>query len=125
MNHLLEKNVSSLGMNTNEVLILLEIYNEEGLNQIDIAKRYLITEANIIQTTKKLMKKALIEKKMDPENNSKNLLFLTEEGRELSEELLVMFKDWNNEIIKGIPIENLILFGETLEMINENCLKQH
>lgn len=118
------KNAKSLDMNTNEILILLEIYNKEGLNQIDIAKRYLITEANISQTTKKLMKKDLIEKKMDPENNSKNLLFLTEKGHELSEELLVMFRDWNNKVIKGIPLENLILFGETLEMINENCLKQ-
>ena len=117
------KNVSTLGMNTNEILILLEIYDEEGLNQIDIAKRYLVTEASISQTTKKLKEKDLIEKRMDLENNTKNLLFLTEKGHELSEELLVMFRDWNNKVIKGIPISNLILFGETLEMINENCLK--
>lgn len=117
------KNSKSLGMNTNEILILLEIYNREGLNQIDIAKRYLITEANISQTTKKLMEKDLIEKKMDPENNSKNLLYLTEKGQNQCDELLVLFRDWNNKIIKGIPMEDLILFGETLAMINENCLK--
>ena len=118
------KNAKSLGMNTNEILILLEIYNREGLNQIDIAKRYLITEANISQTTKKLMEKNLIEKKMDPENNARNLLYLTEKGQNLCGELLDLFRDWNNRIIKGIPMENLILFGETLEMINENCLKR-
>lgn len=117
------KTAKSLGMNTNEILILLEIYNNEGLNQIDIAKRYLVTEANISQITKKLKEKDLIEKRMDFENNTKNLLFLTEKGRELSEKLLVMFRDWNNKVIKGIPMENLILFGETLEMINENCIK--
>ena len=118
------KNSKSLGMNTNEILIILEIYNREGLNQIDFAKRYLITEANISQTTKKLMEKDLIEKKMDPENNSKNLLYLTEKGQNLCGELLVLFRDWNNKVIKGIPMENLILFGETLKMINENCLKR-
>ena len=117
------KNSKSLGMNTNEILILLEIYNREGLNQIDITKRYLITEANISQTTKKLMEKDLIEKKMDPENNSKNLLYLTEKGQNQCDELLVLFRDWNNKIIKGIPMEDLILFGETLAMIKENCLK--
>ena len=117
------KNVKKLGLNTNEILILLEIYNNEGLNQIDIAKRYLVTEANISQITKKLKEKDLIEKRMDFENNTKNLLFLTEKGRDLSEKLLVMFRDWNNKVIKGIPMENLILFGETLEMINENCIK--
>lgn len=118
------KKAKSLGMNTNEIIILMEIYNNEGLNQTDIAKRYLVTEASISQTTKKLKEKGYIEKKMDLENNTKNLLFLTDKGRELSDELLVMFRDWNNRIIKGIPIENLIIFGETLEMINANCIKQ-
>lgn len=119
------KNASSIKVNTTEILILLEIYNNEGLNQIDIAKRFLVTEANISQTTKKLLKKDLIVKKMDEENNTKNILFLTEKGHELCDELLVMFRDWNNKVIKGIPMENLILFGESLEMINENCLKLH
>ena len=117
------KNTNPAGMNFNEILILVSIYENEGINQIDIAKEYLITEANISQITKKLLAKGVIEKKMAPENNAKNLLFLTEKGRELSEEFLVMFRDWNNKVIKGIPLENLILFGETLEMINKNCLK--
>lgn len=117
------KNTNPAGMNFNEILILVSIYENEGINQIDIAKKYLITEANISQITKKLLAKGVIEKKVAPENNAKNRLFLTEKGRELSEEFLVMFRDWNNKVIKGIPLENLILFGETLEMINKNCLK--
>lgn len=117
------KNTNPAGMNFNEILILVSIYENEGINQIDIAKKYLITEANISQITKKLLAKGVIEKKIAPENNAKNRLFLTEKGRELSEEFLVMFRDWNNKVIKGIPLEKLILFGETLEMINKNCLK--
>ena len=117
------KNTNPAGMNFNQILILVSIYENEGINQIDIAKKYLITEANISQITKKLLAKGVIEKKIAPENNAKNRLFLTEKGRELSEEFLVMFRDWNNKVIKGIPLENLILFGETLEMINKNCLK--
>lgn len=117
------KNTNPAGMNFNEILILVSIYENEGINQIDIAKKYLITEANISQITKKLLAKGVIEKKIAPENNAKNRLFLTEKGRELSEEFLIMFRDWNNKVIKGIPLENLILFGETLEMINKNCLK--
>ena len=117
------KNTNSFGMKFNEILILVSIYENEGINQIDIAKGYLITEANISQITKKLLAKGLIEKKEDPENNRKKLLYLTEEGQDLCEELLVMFRDWTNKVIQGIPIENLIMFGETLEIINENCLK--
>ena len=117
------KKAAIWGLNINDILILLEIYANEGTNQIDIAKRYFVTEASISQTTKKLLKKELIEKKIDPENNSRNLLFITERGRDLSEELLIVFRDLNNAMIKGIPWEDLLVVGETMEKINENCRK--
>ena len=117
------KKAAIWGLNINDILILLEIYANEGTNQIDISKRYFVTEASISQTTKKLLKKELIEKKIDPENNSRNLLFITERGHDLSEELLIIFRDLNNAMIKGIPWEDLLVVGETMEKINENCRK--
>jgi DNA-binding MarR family transcriptional regulator len=117
------KKAAIWGLNINDILILLEIYANEGTNQIDITKRYFVTEASISQTTKKLLKKELIEKKIDPENNSRNLLFITERGHDLSEELLIIFRDLNNAMIKGIPWEDLLVVGETMEKINENCRK--
>lgn len=117
------KKAAIWGLNINDILILLEIFANEGTNQIDITKRYFVTEASISQTTKKLLKKELIEKKIDPENNSRNLLFITERGHDLSEELLIIFRDLNNAMIKGIPWEDLLVVGETMEKINENCRK--
>ena len=109
-------------VNTVEILILLEICNNEGLNQVDLVRKFHVTEANISQTTKNLMNKEFITKEIDPNHNSKKLLFLTEKGHKLCEELLVMFSNWNHKVIKGIPMDDLISFGETLELIYANCL---
>ena len=117
------KKAAEWGLNINDVLILLDIYANEGINQNDITNRYFVTEANISQTTKKLLQKELIEKKIDPENNSRNLLFVTEMGSALSDELLIIFRDLNNELVKGIPWEDLLVVGETMAKINENCRK--
>lgn len=117
------KKAAPWGININDIFILLEIYNKEGINQIDITKKIFITEANVSKTTKKLLKKGLIKKHIDPENNSRNILFLTDSGRELSEELLVIFRDLNNAMIKDIPWEDLLILGDTMEKINENCSK--
>ncbi len=65
----------------------------------------------------------MIEKKVDPENNSRNLLFITERGKNLSDEMLIIFKDLNNAMIEGIPWEDLLVVGKTMEKINENCRK--
>ena len=109
-------------VNTVDILILLEIYDNEGLSQVDLVRRFHVTEANISQTTKKLLGKDFIVKKMDPKNNTRNLLYLTEKGHDLCEKSLIIFGDWNNKVIKDIPMDDLVLFGETMEKIRNNCL---
>lgn len=118
-----KKNLDSLDINIGEILILLEIYDNEGLNQIDLVKKFHVTEANISKTTKNLLVKDLIVKKIDNENNTKKLLFLTEKGREACAKLLKIFANWNDEVIKGIPMEELTSFSETLNKLSDNSLQ--
>ncbi|WP_295616608.1 MarR family winged helix-turn-helix transcriptional regulator [uncultured Methanobrevibacter sp.] len=118
-----KKNMDTTDINIGEILILLEIYNNEGLNQIDIVKKFHVTEANISKTTKNLLVKGLIIKKIDVENNTKKLLFLTDKGQEACEKLLGIFKNWNEEVIKDIPMDELIKFSEILSRLSENSIQ--
>ena len=118
-----KKNMDELDINIGEILILLEIYINEGLNQIDLVKKFHVTEANISKTTKNLLVKGLIIKKIDAENNTKKLLFLTEKGHKASEHLLCLFEQWINEIRGDISSEELVAFATTLEKISRNAVK--
>ena len=115
------KNMDTLDINIGEIPILLAIYMDEGLNQIDLVKKFHVTEANISKTTKNLLYKGLIVKKIDAENNTKKLLFLTEEGMEVCAHLLEIFENWKNEMKGDIPIEELHSFSKTLEKISINA----
>ena len=118
-----KKNMESLDINIGEILILLEIYDNEGLNQIDLVKKFHVTEANISKTTKNLLVKELIVKKIDADNNTKKLLFLTDKGHEACDQLLKIFANWNDEVIEDIPMDELIEFSNTLTKLSENALK--
>ena len=63
------KNMESEDINIGEIPILLSIYKDEGLNQIDLVRKFHVTEANISKTTKNLLNKGFIVKKVDVENN--------------------------------------------------------
>ena len=115
------KNTESEDINIGEIPILLAIYMDEGLNQIDLVKKFHVTEANISKTTKNLLYKGLIVKKIDAENNTKKLLFLTEQGMEVCAHLLEIFENWKNEMKGDIPIEELHSFSKTLEKISINA----
>ena len=41
------KNMENLDINIGEIPILMEIYTNEGLNQIDLVRQFHVTEANI------------------------------------------------------------------------------
>ena len=118
-----KKNMESLDINIGEILILLEIYNNEGLNQIDLVKKFHVTEANISKTTKNLLIKGLIIKKIDADNNTKKLLFLTDKGQDACDKLLKIFRNWNDEVVGDIPMGELIAFSNTLSKLSENSLE--
>ena len=115
------KNTESEDINIGEIPILLSIYKDEGLNQIDLVRKFHVTEANISKTTKNLLNKGFIVKKIDVENNTKKLLFLTEKGQEVCESLLELFEDWRNDLKGDIPSEELHAFSKTLEKISNNA----
>lgn len=115
------KNTESEDINIGEIPILLSIYKDEGLNQIDLVRKFHVTEANISKTTKNLLNKGFIVKKVDVENNTKKLLFLTEKGQEVCESLLELFEDWRNDLKGDIPSEELHAFSKTLEKISINA----
>ena len=115
------KNMESEDINIGEIPILLSIYKDEGLNQIDLVRKFHVTEANISKTTKNLLNKGFIVKKVDVENNTKKLLFLTEKGQEVCESLLELFEDWRNDLKGDIPSEELHAFSKTLEKISINA----
>ena len=115
------KNTESEDINIGEIPILLSIYKDEGLNQIDLVRKFHVTEANISKTTKNLLNKGFIVKKVDVENNTKKLLFLTEKGQEVCESLLELFEDWKNDLKGDIPSEELHAFSKTLEKISINA----
>lgn len=115
------KDMGAVDINIGEIPVLLAIYTNEGLNQIDLVRKFHVTEANISKTTKNLLKKDLIIKKIDAENNTKKLLFLTEKGQEVCNNLLEIFNDWKNELKGDIPADELNAFYATLEKISKNA----
>lgn len=119
----IRSNIKGLDITMGEVPILLAIYDDEGLNQIDLVKKFHVTEANISKTTKHLLQKGFIIKEIDSDNNTKKLLYVTESGEEICKELIEFYEVWKNEIILDVPNENLSIFSQVLDTFTNNSQK--
>lgn len=116
------KNMENLDINIGEIPILMEIYTNEGLNQIDLVRQFHVTEANISKITKNLLIKGLITKTIDAENNTKKILLLTEDGKKTCQILLDIFDQWKDATIGDIPTEELVAFARTLKKLSDNSV---
>ena len=114
--------MENLDINIGEIPILLEIYENEGLNQIDLVRQFHVTEANISKTTKNLLIKGFITKTIDAENNTKKILLLTEDGKEDCQILLDIFGQWKEAIIGEIPNDEMLAFSQTLKKLSDNSV---
>ena len=116
------KNMENLDINIGEIPILMEIYTNEGLNQIDLVRQFHVTEANISKITKNLLIKGLITKTIDAENNTKKILLLTEDGKKTCQILLDIFDQWKDATIGNIPTDELVAFARTLKKLSDNSV---
>ena len=114
--------MENIDINIGEIPILLEIYANEGLNQIDLVRRFHVTEANISKTTKNLLIKGLITKTIDAENNTKKILLLTEDGKEACQILLYIFDQWKEAIRGDLTSDEMIAFSKTLKKLSDNSV---
>ena len=119
----LRDNIKDLDITIGEVPILLAIFDNEGLNQIDLVKKFHVTEANISKTTKHLLEKGLIIKEIDADNNTKKLLYVTESGEEVCKKLLQLYVVWKDDIIADVPNEDLDNFAKVLGIFSSNSQK--
>ena len=116
------KNMENMDISIGEIPILLEIYANEGLNQIDLVRQFHVTEANISKTTKNLLVKGFITKTIDSENNTKKILLLTDEGKDACHKLLDIFEQWKDAIKGDLPSDELLDFADTLKKLYDNSV---
>ena len=114
------KNMEKLDISIGEIPILMEIYTNDGLNQIDLVRQFHVTEDNISKTTKNLLIKGLITKTIDAENNTKKILLLTEDGKEACQVLLDIFDQWKEATMGDIPKDEMLAFIKTLKKLSDN-----
>lgn len=98
---------------------LLSIDREEGTPSTAISNRMGMEATSLTRTLKTLEEKGLITRQKNPEDGRGVLIHLTELGkekRELSKQTVLKF----NEIVKNnISEENLKIFVEVSEIINQ------
>lgn len=110
----------SLNITVEQWRILFYLWNEDGINQQELAKRASKEKSTITRQIEGLVKKELVIKQKGGNDKRDKLIYLTENGKKIETEALSVAWDITQEAEKGIEGQELLIFKKVLQQIIEN-----
>jgi MarR family transcriptional regulator, organic hydroperoxide resistance regulator len=102
--------------------ILVNLYRFEGISQQELARKLLVGRSNMSMLLPQMEKRGLLERRADQRDKRILRLFLTNEGRTLSEKAMVIQTALIEQTLSATPLEDCMLMAESMERLIQRML---
>lgn len=107
----LERHMSSIGLHGGQIFLLLELWKEDGLRQVDLAKRLSLAAPTVNKMLKGLIEINLITRSRADADARSTRIFLTELGYRMRDEVEEQWLELEQSSLAEITeTERLVLF---------------
>ncbi|RXT24372.1 MarR family transcriptional regulator [Rhizobium leguminosarum] len=103
--------------------ILVNLYRFEGISQQELARKLLVGRSNMSMLLPQMEKRGLILRRDDERDKRVLRLYLTPEGRKLSEEAMAIQTGLIDHVLSDEPIEQCMATADSMERIITVLLK--
>ena len=110
----------SLGIHRGQPAILFRLWERDGLAQKDIALALGSTPATVTIMLRRMEKTGLVERRPNPDDRRSSLVFLTERGRAIREEVVKAKHELNAACFRGFTANERELIGGYFRRIIRN-----
>ncbi len=104
---ILDKKLDPLGVNERQMVLLIHLYDREGIHLEELARFYKINRATVTRAVKRLADEGYIIKVVDTNDAKAYKLFITEKGLRIRPQLMEVFDDWINLLTEGFSQEEV------------------
>jgi Transcriptional regulators len=101
--------------------LILDLYENDGANQEQLAAALKTDKATVARAVQKLEAEGFIRREEDPGDKRAYRVFLTAKGKAAIPSFKSAFAEWNRTLEDGIPEEALAVFRQTLEKMSRNA----
>ena len=123
MRNYADQQLQSYDLTIEQLLVLKHLDLAEGIPQNTLSQLAGKSPANITRILDRLEKKNSIIRRPNPEDRRSSLVFLTDEGENVRDELVRLFQGLVSELVEGIAPEKQLVAIDVLKGINNNLHK--
>ena len=107
----LERNMGVIGLHGGQIFVLLELWEKDGLRQIDIANRLNLSAPTVNKMIKGLIEVNLVSRKRVEDDARSTRIFLTDNGYKMRSSVEAQWIDLEESCLVGLSeTERLVLF---------------
>ncbi|KSU58728.1 hypothetical protein AS034_19700 [[Bacillus] enclensis] len=120
----LSVNIKNYDITPEQWTVLKRLSENDGINQKELANKAEKDQPTVTRILDILERKELVIKKKNEEDRRSFILFITDKGTALKEELTPVIEAlWEENILAGISEEELEVYRKVLVKMNENLEK--
>lgn len=120
----LARNMAHLDIKPPHLDILLNLYRREGISQQELARKLLVGRSNMSMLLPQLEKRGLIVRRGDGRDKRVLRLFLTPQGKEITERAMEIQTALIDTVMKSASEERCLMVAEHMEKIVGILLEQ-
>jgi len=107
----LERHMGVIGLHGGQIFVLQELWNQNGLRQIDLAKKLDVAAPTVNKMLKSLIEVNLVSCSRLDDDARSTRVFLTDQGRDMRHEVEKQWHELEGDCLKGLTeTERLVLF---------------
>ena len=107
----LERRMGEIGLHGGQIFVLFELWQQDGLRQVDIAKRLSVSAPTVNKMLKGLADINLVTNSRIDNDARSTRIFLTDRGREMRGEVEAQWLELEENVLSGLTeTERLVLF---------------
>ena len=115
-----EAALNKLGLHTGQEMLLLQLWNEEGVPQSYLAASMGVEPPTATKMLQRMEHAGLIERRPDPEDARISRVYLTERGRTLEQPVLDVWKQLEAQTVAGLSLTEQVLLHRLLMQVLTN-----
>lgn len=113
---------SELGISSEQWIVLIHIWNQEGIRQQTIADHMKIDKTSFTRLITKLEKADLLIRRLNPDDAREKFLYLTEKGRSVMDQATLLVQEILDKSCAGIDPDHLEICRAVLRKAHSNLM---
>jgi DNA-binding MarR family transcriptional regulator len=116
----IQSRLANLGLYTGQDLLLMQLWDQDGQTQSELADRLEITQATLTRMISRMADSGLVVRKTDPDDGRVSRVFLTKNGASLQATVEKIWQQLEEHSLAGLTLEERLLLRRLLMQIHND-----